>query len=776
MKNISKIIFFALALSVVGAIAQNNKSMLVFQGNSFTEFATENVDSISPKLGSIAELDSLFFFKSDIITHRFRVEDVDSIVFRTQAEMLKNDSLALVALFNATDGENWTNKDNWLSDRPIREWHGVGFCWSLQRVTGLWLWSNNLTGVIPSEIGQLTQLQFLFLSDNKITSIPAEIGRLTQLRTLELGLNNLTTAIPPEIGQLEQLRYLGLALLNLTAIPAEIGQLTQLTTLDLALNNLTEIPDGLASGLISLESLILFGNRFSGAIPAQLVERPNFESLIWQFFPQQEGYGFDRLNPPLRLENRDLINQEGDIINAHAFFSNHQLTILYDWAIWCPFSTGKVPVIRELYENYQDRGLGVLSFVFSCSSAPEADIEKINAFRTERGMTWNNFLMSLESSQDNRIPRYSSTRHQIFPTIHVVNHRAEVLYSTSLWDQGHQAIGIAEFIASILGEIDPGDLYESTDFSMDGEVLVLQSATVGQGVNFILVGDGFVDRDMGADGRYEQVMREAMEHIFSVEPMKSYREFFNVFAVKAVSKNEGIGAPRQTVFSSEFGRGTWVRGNHLAVLSYADKVQGIDLTNSPIMVVLNSPAFAGTAFTWQDGTSISYVPIAGFDSDLFAGLIHHELLGHSFGRFLDEYILYNATITPEYITQFNEARTYFNMGFNLSLDPTDVPWQHFIGLPGYEMVGMYEGGFFFTEGVWRSEQNSVMNDNMPYFNAIQRELIVRRILETAGITFCFEKFLERDRIVPVSDTLRLRRDREGFAPSTPPVLIRGNAR
>ena len=94
--------------------------------------------------------------------------------------VLSQDSLALVALYNATDGPNWTNNTNWLTG-PVPTWHGVFV--SGGRVIGLLLSSNQLSGPIPTELSDLTNLRDLRLYDNQLTgSIPTELGNLANLR------------------------------------------------------------------------------------------------------------------------------------------------------------------------------------------------------------------------------------------------------------------------------------------------------------------------------------------------------------------------------------------------------------------------------------------------------------------------------------------------------------------------------------------------------------------------------------------------------------------
>ena len=191
------------------------------------------------------------------------------------------DRAALAALYNATDGANWLNNGNWLSNAPMREWHGVTTD-SDGRVTRLLLSNNQLTGEISAELGSLTNLEWLRLTSNQLTGeIPAELGSLTNLRALWLGGNQLTGEIPEELGSLTNLKYLDLSFNQLTGgIPAELGDLTHLEGLWLNGNQLTgEIPEELGS-LTYLKNLYLPLNQLSGEIPSALADLSNLEALI----------------------------------------------------------------------------------------------------------------------------------------------------------------------------------------------------------------------------------------------------------------------------------------------------------------------------------------------------------------------------------------------------------------------------------------------------------------------------------------------------------------
>ena len=190
------------------------------------------------------------------------------------------DRAALVALYEATDGPNWTNSDNWLTDAPLGDWRGVRTDGS-GRVVGLRLGNNELAGRIPVELGDLVNLRYVILYSNELAGrIPVELGDLANLATLDLSFNALEGPIPSWLGDLVNLRTLSLSSNGLTGrIPSELGNLVNLRTLNLGGNELTgRIPVELGH-LANLEELELYFNDLAGPIPGELGDLANLRSL-----------------------------------------------------------------------------------------------------------------------------------------------------------------------------------------------------------------------------------------------------------------------------------------------------------------------------------------------------------------------------------------------------------------------------------------------------------------------------------------------------------------
>ena len=155
----------------------------------------------------------------------------------------ETDRDALIALYRATDGDNWLSNDNWLTNAPIDTWYGV-ITDIRGRVIELNLSENDLSGSIPAELGKLTELEWLDLTDNGLKGqIPPELGFLINLEALYLDSNQLSGPIPPELGNLTNLLSLFLSNNRLEGpIPSELGKLSKLEGLALWGNELSNCP------------------------------------------------------------------------------------------------------------------------------------------------------------------------------------------------------------------------------------------------------------------------------------------------------------------------------------------------------------------------------------------------------------------------------------------------------------------------------------------------------------------------------------------------------
>lgn len=293
----------------------------------------------------------------------------------------------------------------------------------------------------------------------------------------------------------------------------------------------------------------------------------------------------------------------------------------------------------------------------------------------------------------------------------------------------------------------------------EDQYVTLQKASAGSrgGINLIFVGDGYNSKEI-TDGTYLKDMQTAMEHFFAVEPYATYRKYFNVYSPIALSTESGIGSVntiRYNRFNTTFTAGVGLKCDNDEIFDYALKAPTVNSSNlgqTLIVLVPNTTEYAGITHMWADGSAIAICPKSSdpYPYD-FRGIVQHEAGGHGFGKLGDEYIYHNAFIDqcdcddcPHSISYEKGLGWYDNI--ELTGKTNKVGWSHLIFDPRYsDIVDIYEGAFMHTRGVYRSEQNSCMNNNIPYFNTISRESIVKRIKRYAGETFNFEDFVASDK-------------------------------
>ena len=288
-------------------------------------------------------------------------------------------------------------------------------------------------------------------------------------------------------------------------------------------------------------------------------------------------------------------------------------------------------------------------------------------------------------------------------------------------------------------------------------MFTLQTASKGsKAIPIFLVGEGYNAEDI-ASGLYLNDMKEQMEHIFSIEPMKSYREYFTVSTAIACSPESGIDGVRK--FQSD----DWRVSENDLVLKYAQQY-GVGIKgnegNSTILVLRNSICTGINGTTIYDrehrGLAISWMAksndVYPFDQK---GFILRELVGTAFGKLAPEHVNHftfmKACGCPG-CNMTNQYEHYRSLGWwqNVSISGklSELPWYHLIFDEKYaKYVDAYEGAMNHSRGAYRSENASVMgNQFIPYFNAISREILVKRIMEASGGTFDFNTWKQNDKI------------------------------
>lgn len=669
----------------------------------------------------------------------FSAVDTDNLL--EQDEMTERD--ALIALYDATNGDAWTNNTNWCTDADLSEWYGI-YTDNNGKVSSISLSSNNLTGTIPDEIGNLEALWTLNVPYNQLTGeIPASIGKLTNLWSLHLYRNQLTGSIPPELGNMKQLAYCYLDDNQLTGtVPETLGNLTE------------------------LEYMNFGGNMLSGDLPQAVTSSSWWQKSGWVCIEQNSpgGFNFDTFN--LYMPDFTATDYRGNTINSSSIVASHKVTLYYIWASWCSFSKAFHPTVSSIYQRYKNHSLEIIGL---CSDGTENPVDAANTIESNN-MEWPT-LMSDPGSIS-----YSG-----FPTIMAFDETGKLIFHSSVTSRDL----LPEFLKGILGE---GDLpYESSDYSEDGKVYTLQKASEGNGINVVLMGDAFSDRQV-ADGTYEEVMRTAADAFFSEEPYTSFRNLFNVYYVTAVSKNEGYVDGGSTVFSGYFGSGTHVGGDDNKCMQYAATCPGMTdplMNEVLIIVMMNSTTYAGTCYfgtssayqgDYGRGYGIAYFPIGTSDEDL-ASVLHHEAGGHGFAKLEDEYYYESkGTIPSSEISRNIDFRNRYGWGRNVDYtsDPNSVVWSKFISDSRYasEGLGVYEGACTYYKGAYRPTETSIMVGNVGGFNAPSREAIYNRIHKLAygeSWQFDYETFVSWD--LSRQGRSRSMPSQTKYKPTAPPVIL-----
>ena len=325
--------------------------------------------------------------------------------------------------------------------------------------------------------------------------------------------------------------------------------------------------------------------------------------------------------------------------------------------------------------------------------------------------------------------------------------------------------------------------YTSSDYSQDGQVTRIHSATVGKGIDVVFVGDAFADKDQDLFNKYVELGKEAF---FTEEPFRSTMNRFNIYRIGSVSKNGIITQEGgDTKFSAQFGQGTYVGGDNNLVNSFVKaSIPSVDLTKTIIFVIINKAKYAGTCHMFSNNQAVCYVPLCRNENE-YAQTLRHEGCGHGFGKLADEYFYDSmGRIPDDEVSELKKWKGFaygFHENVDLTSDPNTILWSKFISDSRYSgKVGVYEGGYTYPYGVYRPTHNSIMRYNTGGFNAPSREAIYKKIMkfsEGDAWTYGYETFVAFD--APARSAKAVTRaaaqcaavDKANFIPLAPPVMV-----
>ena len=417
--------------------------------------------------------------------------------------------------------------------------------------------------------------------------------------------------------------------------------------------------------------------------------------------------------------------------------------------------------------------IGVEGGVFTIYFETNVDVEKLKVYTSSEPGSW--------LRQETTSRSAASETHEV--SLHATSNKGGMSRSAYLLFVREED-GVQKELATVKISQQGGQVLESVDFSEDGKIDTLQQHAKGEGIPIVLMGDGFVDQEL-ADGTYRRVMEKAMENLFTEEPVKSLREYFDVFMINAVSENNDFGMGYKTAFSCKLagGNSTVIKGDDVSVQVYVGKVLKEEKKrNSLAVVVLNTSVYAGTTyFGYQDGNgkfiefAIAYCPvIETLESEHFRQVLVHEAVGHGFGKLEDEYVYPDkgnvTTLEIQQIRTMQANGWAQNVDFTASKDT--VLWASFLtdSRSQNEHLGVYEGACTYPKGTYRPSEDSMMNSNTCAFNAPSRKSLYEKVMKIGMDTeqVLYEDFVTFDKahlpeMLPVASYTRAAFSGQSFA-------------
>ena len=390
------------------------------------------------------------------------------------------------------------------------------------------------------------------------------------------------------------------------------------------------------------------------------------------------------------------------------------------------------------YKAYKDKGLEVIGIHYDLNGD-----DGLADYVKNHNIPWKNIIAREWDNNNNNgigIFQWGGT-----PNVFLVDRDGHIVFNSLMDKDGNPQFGtlyrnnLFAYLEEKLGAIEY-DIYTSTDYSHDGEVSTIQSATAGQGIDLVFVGEGFTDNDI-AEGIFDERMNEALEQFFAYEPYTSLRNRFNVYTVKAVSPNaEFFGSNAKHAIDED----------NAKALEYASKVPNL-IEGRPMHVnVIYNNASGGRSYCtmYEDNSYVCYA------MDGVTKVLNHEAGGHGIGRLLDEYVesgLETSELPEEEKTYLDNVWRDLGWGANVDWrsNPSEIKWAKFISDSRYadERIGVFEGSYLVGHGAYRPTENSMMRYGDMPFNAPSREAIYKRVMmesEGGSWTYDYETFVTFD--------------------------------
>ena len=633
---------------------------------------------------------------------------------------------SLSALYESTGGDSWKNNTNWCSELPLSEWYGVTLN-QWDDIEGISLYNNGLVGELPEAFDGFETLQRLSLSSNSgLTGhIPSYIYNVYNVDIAYNAFDSLSDVDDPDKAVTNYLYLYDNKLKG--PLPEKIPYIPHLYMLNVEDNDFSgAVPESYGKILERGGAIRLNGNSLSGELPESIRRDERFRKSMWTNIMFQEGEGFDFHNVEIYSSFTTGYDMENNPVSVSDYIAEHEYTLyvsLYP-------DKSLLQEIIGWYEQYKGQDLGVVCYM---DMRGYADVSE------KYDLPW----------------LFVSLRHNSDAKMLLIDSDDRIMLNPGSADKDD----ILEFLEAKFGpyegRVEPEPEPEPeppVQEPLDGVVTLLQAAQEGNGIDIVLMGDSY-EYDAVKDGTYDAVMRETMDYFFEIEPYKSYRHLFNVYAVNVVSGNGSR-------LGVSYGEGTSISGNDELCFNYAAKALTAErLENALVVVVVNSDRFGGSTYMytpdggdWADGKAIAYIPKVQKKME-FRGLVQHEAGGHGFGKLADEYVTGKGDSIPEYEKESKVAYEKYGWYANIDFtdDPEAVKWAHILSDPRYvnEPEGVYEGALEYASGVWRPTYTSIMNDNQGTFNAPSREIIWYRIHKLAygdSWQYDFEAFAEYDAV------------------------------